>query len=468
MAADVPEPLPGARLQAFVERTRSYASLPRYTHKPDFRLVRVADEKYRATHTWIQDGEQRIGLLNLWIGEIEMLRFYPPADGIRVEYRMPAVHHWATLQGPRLSIMPQGTWSNRGEMAYLQDKGEQIRLRYSEKFGGNTQVVHGFTLRFDPVLGYVWDCAFAMQMDEPRRIEYANMLAGGLSDSRDDHKRYQKCIWTRRDGRFCYMYQSPLSLMQSFGREWTGMPEGGFVGWVAERDMNPFLEFIQTTPTEFATCSQWYDQHVFGVPPEQKGADGLYHITATYRMLSLPLPVAKELEDVARTMLPVDTRGWTIGFRQGVVNDFETPVPSGTLYNGSIWGHSAKLDAAVGHSGTHSLLLYGGETAQPVHGGTAIYAETSKRYRLSAWVLTRRVTGTGAYLRVNEVFWDWNDIRATHRSKALTGNNAWTKLEVEFTPVAGDPFAVPGLVVEGRGVAWFDDLELVEIPRGKE
>ena len=69
---------------------------------------------------------------------------------------------------------------------------------------------------------------------------------------------------------------------------------------------------------------------------------------------------------------------------------------------------------------------------------------------------------------IRDRFWDWNDIRASHRSKALTGSNDWTRLEVEFNPVAGDPFAVPGLVVEGRGAAWFDDLELVEIPRGKE
>jgi hypothetical protein len=66
---------------------------------------------------------------------------------------------------------------------------------------------------------------------------------------------------------------------------------------------------------------------------------------------------------------------------------------------------------------------------------------------------------------VNEVFWNWNDLRASHYSTSLTGENDWTRLQVEFEPVKGDPFAVPGLVVDGGGIAWFDDIELVEIPR---
>jgi hypothetical protein len=466
VGTDASEPRQGARLQEFIEGTRCYSSLPRYAHKPDFRLVQVKEKKYREKYFWIMDGEQKIGLLNLSFGEIEMFRFFPPPGGARIEYKMPVVHHWATLQGPRISIMPQGTWTNRGEMFCLQDKGELLRLRYSENLGGNTQVTHGFSLRFDPVLGYIWDCAFEMQMDMPERYEYANMLTGGLADSRDERKRYQKCIWSRRDGTLCYMYQNPLSLMQNASREWSDVATGGFVGWVAERDMNPFLEIIRSSPrTTFVTCSVWYDQHVIALPAPQPGDDGLYHITAAYRLLSLPLSVAKELEDAARTMLPASGAGQVMGFLQGIVNDFETLIPAGALYNGCMWGHSAKHDGTTGHSGTHSLRLNSGESAQPIHGGTPIFVETAKRYRLSAWVRTHGVTGKGVFLRLDEVFWDYQDVRASHTSKSLTGNNDWTQLQIEFEPVAGDPFVAPGLVVEGMGVAWFDDIQLMEMPR---
>ncbi|MBM4142839.1 MAG: hypothetical protein FJ225_04485 [Lentisphaerae bacterium] len=484
-SAAAPEDAGDGRLRAFIANARCYASLPRRAHKPDFRLARVRDWKYRKDHFWIMDGRQRIGLLNLWIGEIEIFRFFPP-PGATVDYRMPAVHHWATLQGPRITIVPQGSWTNRGAMAQLVGEtlwmpvwtagalrrpppgGETLRLRYTENLGGRTEMVHDFALRFDPVLGYVLDCEFDLRADGPRCFEYTNLLTGGLSDSRDRRKRYQKCVWIRRDGALCYMYQNPRSMMQSSGPEWTDLPDdGGFVGWVAERDMNPFLEIVRSAPRgTLVTCSQWYDQHVFNLPPPRREDDGLYHVTASYRMLSLPLPLAKELEDAARTMLPLpaDRGAAPMGFRQHVVNDFETPIPAGTLYNGSMWGHAARLETGLGRSGSRSLRVDGGQEAQPVHGGTAVYLETGKRYRLSAWVRTRGVTG-GAYLRANQVFWSWEDVRASLRSKGLTGDNDWTRLEIEFTPIAGDPFAAPGLVVEGRGTAWFDDVELVEVPR---
>ncbi|MDA1085486.1 MAG: hypothetical protein O2901_00515 [Verrucomicrobia bacterium] len=475
VAAPTPAPGPapgpgqgqGGRLQAFIENARCYEALPRHAHKPDFRIVRMRGRKYRKKFFWFMDGKQRIGLLNLSFGEIEMFRFFPPAEGERVEYKMPAVYHWSTLRGPRITIVPQGTWTDRGEMTYLQDKGESLRLRYSETSEDETQIVHHMNLRFDPVLGYIWDCAVDLTMTKPKRFEYANILTGGLAESREERKRFQKCIWTRRDGVLCYMYQNPLSMIHAGGREWADMQTtGGFVGWVAERDMNPFLEILQSTPdTTLITCSVWYDQHFIALPPEQLGDDGLYHVQATYRLLSLPLPVAKELEGAARTMLPARPGAGPMGFRQGVVNDFETSIPAGTLYNGCMWGHSAQLETTTGYSGTRSLRLRGRCEAQPVHGGTPICVETAKRYRLRAWVRTSGVTGKGASLRVNEVFWNWTDVRATHRSQSLTGDTDWTRLEIEFKPIAGDPFAMPGVILDGDGTAWFDDIELIQIPR---
>ena len=452
-------------LQKAIEDTRSYAGLPRHDHTPDFRIAAVRNRKYSKEFRWIMDGRQRIGLLNFWIGEIEMFRFFPPPGGTRVAYRMPAVQHWATIQGPRITIVPQGTWTNRGQMVYLQDRGSELRLQYSERLEDGAELEQDYRLRFDSVLGYVWDCAFEMRSPQPRKFEYTNMLTGNLSDSRAGRKRYQKCLWTRRDGTLCYMYQSPLSMIQGGGAEWTDLPrEGGFVGWVAERDFNPFLEIVQSSPpSTLVTCSQWYDQHVLNLPPSERDADGLYRISAAYRMLSVPLPVAKELEDAARTMLPAPKQGGAMGFRQGVVNDFEAPIPAGTLYVGCMWGHGVGLDTRTGHSGTCSLRV-SGAAAQPIHGGTALHVETSRRYRLSAWVRTRGVTG-GAFLRLNQVFWNWTDVRASKKSETLIGDNDWTRLEIEFKPVAGDPFAVPGLVVEGKGTAWFDDLALQEISR---
>jgi hypothetical protein len=464
MPAATSQALPGGRLQAIVEKTRCYVSLPRRAHRPDFRIIPVVEPKYQGKFFWFLDGEQKIGRLNLSEGEIEMFLSFPPAGGVPVEYAMPEFHGWETLQGPRIAISPgEWTWSGKGELDGLQNRGETLRLGYRENLGDKTEIANRFTLHFDLVLGYIWDCAFEMRMDKPRRYEYANLLPKGVADSRDERKRYQKCLWARRDGVLCAMYQNPRTMMQSFGAEWADIPaDGGFVGFVAEPDMNPFLEIIRSDPaTTFVTCPVWYDQHVIALPPAQKGDDGLYHITAAYRFLSLPLSVAKEMEDAAHTMPPVSGGEGPMGFRQGIVNDFETLVPAGTLFNGCIWGHSAKYDSTTGHSGTHSLRLNGNEHAQPVHGGPMLHVEAGKRYRLSVWARTRGVTGQGVCLRLKKQ----EDVPAAKYSKRLTGDNDWTRLVIEFEPAKGEPFAVPGLVVEGEGTAWFDDIELTEIKR---
>ena len=43
----------------------------------------------------------------------------------------------------------------------------------------------------------------------------------------------------------------------------------------------------------------WYDQHIVMRPPKAKEADWLYHLRARYRLLSVPAPVAHELEAAA-------------------------------------------------------------------------------------------------------------------------------------------------------------------------
>jgi hypothetical protein len=456
---------PGGRLQAFMEGSRCYAGLPRHAHRPDFRLVRMTEAQYREKYFWIMDGRQKIGRLNLALGEIELFRFFPPAGGARVDYRMPEVYSWSNLFGVRICIVPQGRLSNEGRMDGLEGRGETLALCYRETLEGGLFLEHAFMLRFDPVLGYVLDCTYDLRMARPQRFEYANMLAAGLSESRDNRKRYQKCIWARRDGSLCYLYQNPLARIELAGPAWADMPDGGFVGWVAEREMNPFIEVIRSTPSTFETCRLWYDHHIFGKAPERRSEDGYYHITAEYRLLSLPLPVAKELEDAARRMLPTGLlKGARMGFLQGVVNDFETPIPEGALYNGCAWNSAARLDTRVGYSGSRSLRVCGGQIAEPIDAGTAVFLESGKRYRFSAWVRTRGVTGKGAYLRLKEVFWHWEDVRAMHQSKRLRGDKDWTRLEFTFEPVPNDPIAVPGLVVDGPGTAWFDDVELVEIP----
>jgi hypothetical protein len=157
------------------------------------------------------------------------------------------------------------------------------------------------------------------------------------------------------------------------------------------------------------------------------------------------------------------------GFLQNKVNDFEMFVPYGKVYNGPIWRHVNATEGPA-HSGTRSIAVGGPGPGQvksvsPIGGGPAVYGESKKRYRLAAWVRTRGLEDGGAYLQVDDVFFNWQDVKATRRTKELSGDREWTRLEVEFTPSANDPFLLIKLCVEGTGRAWFDDLELVEVER---
>ena len=127
----------------------------------------------------------------------------------------------------------------------------------------------------------------------------------------------------------------------------------------------------------------------------------------------------------------------------------------------------ATVDRARGRSGAVSLKLSGQgpgkpRSLMPIGGGPAVFGESARRYRLSAWVKTELQAGE-AYLQVDDCFWNWGDVRATRRSRGLPGAADWTELSIEFEPGPDDPFLLIKLVVDGTGDAWFDDVALTEI-----
>jgi hypothetical protein len=202
-------------------------------------------------------------------------------------------------------------------------------------------------------------------------------------------------------------------------------------------------------------------------PPRTREADGLYHARARYRFLSLPGAVARELESKAIQAVP-SRRRRALGFRLNRPNDFETFIAPEDGFNGGVWRRARRSNEQA-HSGRYSLKVTGRGVGKPVsiapiRGGPAVVGESAHRYRLTAWVMTDLSEGA-AYLRVDDVRWSWDDLRATRKSSELSGRNGWTRLVIEFQPTPHDPFLVIRLCVNGRGVAWFDDVMLHTISR---
>jgi len=458
-------------LQNILDKSQAFAALPRMKHTPAFRLERIQYAGHAKEKQWfyICDGKERIGLITTWLNHVELFRFSPDvAKGAK--YEIPAIYHWANLIGARIQLQMYGYHTQiprftSFKLIFTRDRGDSLEFkteqRHQEGYSGSNE----YRLVWDERLGYVLNCISHFAMPQPKQIEFNNLLAGGVSESRDDHKRWQKTVRGRlADGRISFVYHNPLNIPVD------DIQAGGFLGFVTEEEMNPFVEMLETSgPVFFATCSQWYDQHIVMKAPQTKEGDGLYHLRARYRLLSVPGAVARDLEAMAVPRNPATGESSKAGFLQNKVNDFETFVPYDRVYNGPIWQHINATEGPA-HSGKKSIALSGlgpgkVKSASPIGGGPAIYGESSKRYRLAAWVKTQGLQDGGAYLQVDDVFFNWEDVRATRRTEKLTGDQDWTRLEVDFTPSPKDPFLLIKLCVEGTGTAWFDDLELVEVAR---
>jgi hypothetical protein len=461
-------------LQNILNESKAFAALPKTKHTPAFRLesfepVQHRQEAQGKQWWYICDGDERIGLVTTWLNHIELFRFSPEVDK-GTKYEIPDIYHWANLIGARLPLQMCGYHSpvppvESFKITFTKKRGDTLEFkseqRHKKGYGGSTE----YRLAWDARLGYVLNCVSHFAMPQPRQVEFNNLLAGRVCESRDHRKRWQKTMRGRHpDGRISFVHHNPVNIPVD------DVQAGGFVGFVTEEKMNPFVEMLETSGAVFfATCSQWYDQHIVMKPPKAKEADGLYHMRARYRLLSVPGTVARELEAMAVPRNPATGQSSKAGFLQNKVNDFETFVPHGKVYNGPIWRHINATEGPA-HSGTKSIAVRGPgpgqvKAASPIGGGPAIYGESSKRYRLAAWVKTQGLADGGAYLQVDDVFFNWQDAKATRRTKKLTGDRDWTRLEVDFTPSPRDPFLLIKLCVEGTGRAWFDDLELVEVAR---
>jgi len=461
-------------LQKVLEKSEVFAKLPVAKHTPDFHLDAFEPAQHReeakGKQWWyICDGDERIGLITTWVNHVELFRFSPDVDK-GAKYEIPEIYHWANLIGARLPLNMVGYHTGIPpvtslKLTFTKDRGDSLEFKTEQTHEGDYRGVNEYQLLWDDRLGYVLNCTSHFIMPEPKDIEFSNLLAGAIAESRDEHKRWQKTVRGRLpDGTVSFVYHNPANIpVDEVG-------PGGFVGFVTEETMNPFVEIIEASgPVFFATCSEWYDQHIVMKAPKAKESDGSYHLRARYRLLSVPRHVARELEGMAADRYADAGASGLTGFLQNRVNDFEASVPHDRVYNGPIWQH-IKASEGPAHSGKRSIAVGGPgpgrvKAASPIGGGPPIYGESDKRYRLAAWVKADGLEDGGAYLEVDDVFFGWQDVHATRRTEKLSGDHDWTRLEVEFTPSPRDPFLLVKLCVEGTGAAWFDDLELTEVAK---
>jgi len=449
-------------LQGFLDTSKAYKALPAVKRTAAFRLEPVGKRKQ---WYYIRDGDRHVGLIGEDVQLFDKEAKYSGskvdntcfADGARLCLTMGPFEPHRNNEIPRMTSRKLTITKDRGDS--IEFKHEQV---HSKGYAGSIE----FRVVWDERLGHVIYANGHFVMPEPKQIEFNNFMAGWVADLRDRQKRWQKTVRGRlADGRIVFVYQSPVNLPRD------EVQPGGFLGFVTEERMNPFAELIETSgPVFFHTCSVWYDQHMVMKPPQAKEADGMYHVRARYRLLSVPAAVARELEAAAvdSSTLPGSRRRRTrSGFVLNKVNDFETFLPSDRVCNAAIWQH-IEPSAGEAHSGKYSLAVHGlgpgkVKAVSPVGGGPPLPGTKGKSYRLSAWVKTEGLRDGGAYLQVT----GWRETsprRFTSVTKPrLAGDHNWTRLQIEFGPMDGGMSIK--LCADGTGTAWFDDVELAELAR---
>lgn len=119
------------------------------------------------------------------------------------------------------------------------------------------------------------------------------------------------------------------------------------------------------------------------------------------------------------------------------------------------------LDSAVHHEGKQSMAFDALQTSRVSVNQKATKIAAGKSYKLSMWVKTENVAGTGAYFRTQ--YYNSSKVGDGPASNKLLGTNDWTLQQVYMTIPSG----VTKLVIEpfletGTGKAWFDDVRLEE------
>jgi len=114
------------------------------------------------------------------------------------------------------------------------------------------------------------------------------------------------------------------------------------------------------------------------------------------------------------------------------------------------------LDQSIAHSGKNSVRISSTEGAEAVW-TIVVPAKPYSRYRLSGWVKTENLvpgTSRGALFSLGGT---------DFRTKAISGTQNWTRLELAFDSGANDAFSLNCLFGgsgKATGTAWFDDVEL--------
>ena len=286
--------------------------------------------------------------------------------------------------------------------------------------------------------------------------------------------RYRNYVYEAPDGRVIAIPHNHFSSSLKSG---IALKQDGVFAAVYEPDGCPAFQFLDDTPakTHVSICPWGYDIHM----GYRVGfADLFKPIVTHFRLFQLPDARAKAMS--AAAVVPALKAGDFGGaielpmFER--VSGFEKGVAIAKPHEGDIdpwfWvpqdEKGAVWDRVTGRSNPGSLKIEkttgGVATWWSLPEGQGFFTEPwapCKGYEIAVWVKTSEVTGPGVSIAGSYLVPNIPPAWPLSRSERVTGSKDWTRLVLRMGP---PPDKTSGmslhLQMAGKGICWFDDLEV--------
>lgn len=350
-------------------------------------------------------------------------------------------------------------------------------------------------------------------------MEYLNPLPSGAFNQGWDHpepwpnhnppqmqpwcapERYQHCVYQAHDGKW---NSFPLNHLVSSWANRLDMGGDGLFAYVAESAGNPVVQLMGDTrrKSNVSLCHALYDTHF--VLPHTGWAEGGTEARAQYRLFAVGKKQALEWLRQSRKPVISGWERWRMGLPvyapPGELSDFDRVIRPDSYDKETLWaptdargwwGHEIPVDISDakfawnphdGRDGGGAVMVWSDNDGPWGWVSDAHQKQVAHntKYRLTAWVKTREVVGSGSTIGITGNFPIGGKIHKDHNSillcpKRIKGSSKWTKLQFDL-PKFGDNSGTSKdgyfyrhnvvkiwLLQEGKGTTWFDDVLLEEI-----
>lgn len=457
---------------------------PQYAaERPDFTVTTQAFPQATANgetmkeYRIIRDRGRAVAILDEGACQLDWITARP--DQAKEEVALPRVYSWVSLLGCRISTVAwidgQGPSGDQRSHRF-DDGGETLTLTvaetWTEKRKGES--IYAFTLRLDPVLGYVWDLSTDIAVDTlPKRgdkvqrdVELFNVQPGRISDPWPDRWRYDRTVFSKASGEgYLGFVNNLVAADRSDNGGRLAMRPGALTAFLSDADgwgvalVRAGDGTVEHAPN--STCNVWLDQHNKVRFPEAAGADGMYRIATTWRWVGLPPPLTERI--TAQTEL-IGFNERAVMLRLGREETFEDqPLPLDTAHRG-LWTWGLEVDGTHARSGSKALRVKGVERPDGNTGrfiAPFVPLDSTATYELGAWVWVEGPESARFFICSGDAKVEEGPMR--HRSTNRVGPaGEWQR--VAWT-IQGRGNLDLRLILIGTGAtAWVDDFSLERKP----